>query len=493
MALTPKLEIKQSQSLLLTPQLRQAINLLQMSNLELNEIVEQELRSNPLLEREDDHLADTPDTPTPTIDDWTNTQSASSEEETLSPPETDYQNEFDDSLSDTQGYEISETPDWTDYNTTKSKRAEDDTFDFFEQKLADKKSLYTLIDEQISLNFTSPSDRLIAKILSEHLDAAGYFRGNVPTIAARLKTSETRINNILAKLKTFEPSGIFACNLSECLKIQLSDDNRLTPQLEILLNNLELLAQRKLKELARLCNCPIEDMPNLVAEIKSLNPKPAADWFGNEPAHIIPDVFIKHSAKGDYRVELNQMSLPKLLINHTYFSELKNNKSAARYLKENLKHASFLIKAMHQRATTILRVAEEIVLRQYAFFEQGIEHLKPMTLKDIAEALEINESTVSRVTSNKYMSTPRGLFELKYFFSSAAGSYIGNDDTSTTTLKHKIKLLIDNEDPKHILSDDKIVSLLGQEGIKIARRTVTKYRENLGIATSGERKRAKRV
>jgi RNA polymerase sigma-54 factor len=231
----------------------------------------------------------------------------------------------------------------------------------------------------------------------------------------------------------------------------------------------------------------------MLSTLKSLNPKPAADWFSTPASYIIPDVFVKASTNGSYRVELNNMSLPRLLINQTYYAELKQNKTAARYLKENLSHANFLIKALHQRATTILRVTEEIVLRQYQFFEQGIEHLKPLTLKDIAESLEINESTVSRVTSNKYMSTPRGLFELKYFFSQAAGSYIGNTDTSTTAIKHKIKQLIDNETPANILSDDKLVELLGQEGIKIARRTIAKYREALGIETSAQRKRLKRI
>ena len=492
MALTPRLEIKQSQSLLLTPQLRQAIGLLQMNNLELSELIEQELKNNPLLERETDRLSDIPDTETPTIDDLNKPEENPYQE---SPPadDADCQNDFDDYGSDTEGYEYSETPDWSDYNTQKSNRGNDDAFDYFEQKLAQEKSLYTLIDEQISLNFTSSADRLIAKILSEQLDAAGYFRGTIAEIAAKLKTSPERLAGILQKLKTFEPSGIFAENLSECLKIQLADDNLLTPVLETLLDNLPLLAERKFKELSKLCGCTPEQIFDSAAIIKSLNPKPAAVYSAEQNTCIIPDIFISRSRLGEYRVELNQMSLPRLLINRSYYAELKKDKSAARYLKENLSHANFLIKAMHQRATTILRVAEEIVLRQYRFFEQGIEYLKPMALKDIAEALEINESTVSRVTTNKYMSTPRGLFEMKYFFSAAAGSYIGNDDTSTTAIKHKIKQLIDNETPKQILSDDKIVEILGQEGIKIARRTVTKYREALGIPTSGQRKRAKRT
>ena len=492
MALTPKLEIKQSQSLLLTPQLRQAISLLQMSNLELNELVEQELRSNPLLEREEDNLADTADVSASSIDDL-NTETQNPYDETPIAADIDYQNEFDDYGSDSEGYDNFETADWSDYNQAKSNRDNDDSFDYFEKKLAQEKSLYSLLDEQINLHFTSNTDRLIAKLLSEQLDAAGYFRGDIAAIAAKLKTDPRQLTRILSVLKTFEPSGIFAENLAECLKIQLEDAGTITPQLEILLDNLSLLAERKFKELAKLCNCPPEHLSSLVSQIKALDPKPAAKWFGEQTSYVIPDVFIKRNKSGEYRVELNAMSLPRLLINRTYYADLKNNKSASRYLKENLNHASFLIRAMHQRATTILRVSEEIVLRQYQFFEHGIEYLKPLSLKDVAEALSVNESTVSRVTSNKYMSTPRGLFELKYFFSSAAGSYIGKDDTSTTAIKHKIKTLIDNENPAHILSDDKIVELLSQEGVKIARRTVTKYREALNIPTSGQRKRLKRL
>ena len=491
MALTPRLEIKQSQSLLLTPQLRQAIGLLTLNNLELNEIVEQELASNPLLEREENYLADTPDNAQQTIDDLEKTPENPYQETEIA-LDMDTQNNFDDFGSDTEGYNNFETTDWADYNKSKLARATDDNFDYFEERLTKEKSLYEILDEQIDLKFKEPIDKLLAKILSEQLDAAGYFRGDLITIAQKLKTSPQRLQKILDQLKEFEPSGIFAENLSECLKIQLVDTDKLTPVLKTILDNLPLLAERKIKELTKLCQCSEAEILKAAAELKTLNPKPTATFFLAENISIIPDVIVKRSKTGEYRVELNNMSLPRLLINHNYYSNLKQNKSAQRYLKENFSRASFLIKAMHQRATTILRVAEEIVLRQYQFFENGIEYLHSMTLKDLAEVLEVNESTISRVTTGKYMTTPRGMFELKYFFSNAAGSYIGNTETSTTTIKHKIKKLIDNENPSHILSDDNIVALLGQEGIKIARRTVTKYREALGIPTSGQRKRTKR-
>lgn len=491
MALTPKLEIKQSQSLQLTPQLRQAISLLQMSNLELNDVIEQELRNNPLLEREDDYLNENTETTPPSID-TLNDKPENPYQESPIAPENDEQDAFDDFGSDTEGYTSFETTEWSDYNHSKIQRTNDDSFDYFEQKLSKEKSLYDILDEQIGAKWTNPADKLIAKILNEQLDEAGYFRGDTASLAAKLKTSPERLQKILNGLKTFEPSGIFAENLSECLKIQAADAGLLSKEMACLLDNLPLLAERRFKELAKLCGCSVENIPILAARIKQFNPKPTAAWFADKPAYVIPDVFVRRTASGKYRVELNNLSLPKLLINHTYYSNFKKDKTAARYLKENLSHASFLIRAMHQRATTILRVSEEIILRQYDFFEKGIEYLKPMTLKDLAETLELNESTVSRVTTNKYMSTPNGLFELKYFFSAAAGSYIGKDDTSTTVIKHKIKTLIENETPAHILSDDNIVTLLENEGIKIARRTVAKYRESLGIKTSAERKRLKR-
>ncbi len=488
MAITPRLEIKQSQSLLMTPELRQAINLLQLNNLELAELVEQELASNPLLEKEDEHLAGQPDDFAPTIDDL-NTAPEPAEEEFK--PDIDYDTGFDDDFaSDREGYDIESDYSWSDYNKSKDRLSADADFDYCEQKVAGTKSLHQFLSEQIGIRFTSPADKLIAGLLTENLDAAGYFRGDIKEIASRLKTTPGRIENILEALKGFEPSGIFAQDLSECLAIQLKDRNRYDPAIAKLLENLPLLAAGKFKELQQICRCDSEDLASMIADIKSLDPKPAAGWEHDVTAYVIPDVFVRRLKDGDYRVELNTLSLPKVLVNHSYYSQLlKQDKSAKRYLKENLSSANFLIRAMHQRASTILRVSEEIVRTQREFFEHGIEKLKPLSLKDVAYNLEMHESTVSRVTSRKYMHTPRGLFELKFFFSAAAGSYTGNEDVSTLAIKHKIKQLISGEDAQNILSDDKIGELLAREGIKIARRTVAKYRESLNIPTSAERKR----
>lgn len=493
MAITPKLEIRQSQSLLMTPQLRQAINLLQMSNLELSELVEKELEANPLLERESDTPPTEENTPQ-TIDDY---QDLSTPEIEDFSPDIDYDNQFDDSGSDREGYDNADTDySWSDYNQGKNKNNNDEDFDYFEKKLKDDKSLYRFLAEQITLVFTDKLNRAIAFSLIEFLDEAGYFRGNLGELSGRLKIGEPQIRQVLERMKGFEPAGIFAENLQECLTVQLKDQNRFDPLIEKLLDNLPLLGERRYKELKKICQIDDDDLISMINDIKALNPKPAVGFNHDLTSYIIPDVYVRTNKAGDYLVELNNMSLPKVLINRRYYAEIKNSdnsKNTKRYLKEQLGSAGFLVKALHQRANTILRVSEEIVRCQHEFFEKGIEYLKPMALRDIAESIEMHESTVSRVTSNKYMHTPRGLFELKYFFSQAAGTLNGDENTSTLSIKHKIKKLIEEEKAENILSDDRLVELLTQSGIKIARRTVAKYREAMGIPTSAQRKREKRI
>lgn len=472
----------------MTPQLRQAINLLQLNNLELSELIEQELQNNPLLEREETRLNESPDDAPVTIEDIDDGLTAPIEQD------TEYDAQFDDYGSDCQGYEESTNLTWEDKLIAKTKT--DDDYDYFEKKLSAEQSLYAKLDEQITLTFAHKKDRMIAQVLSESLDESGYFRGNCQEIAKRLNTSPETVQNVLTQLKGFEPSGIFSQDLKECLTIQLKDLNRFDPLIAELLDNLNLLANRNYKELKKRLGISDEDLADMISDIKSLNPKPTATYHQDTAGYIIPDVYVKTNAKGDIRVELNNASLPRVLINREYYAEIKNlsqsNKQAQRYLKEQLSSASFLTKALHQRATTILRVSEEIIRQQQDFLKHGVDHLKPMLLRDIAEAIEMHESTVSRVSNNKYIHTPRGTFELKYFFSTKAGSYKAEDDTSTTTIKHKIKKLIEEELPTNILSDDKLVEEMAKIGIKIARRTVTKYREAMNIPTSAERKRSKR-
>ena len=492
MAITPKLEIKQSQSLLMTPQLRQAINLLQMSNLELSSVIEQELASNPLLEREDDFL-NQDNEKEQTIDDY----ASETEDNVDTPLDIDIDNTFDDDGSDCEGYETANDYDWQDYAKNKDKRhSPEEDYDFFEQKLSSTKSLYQHLSEQIQISLADTKEKIIAFRLMSFLDESGYFRGDTKKIAAILHTEESNVTKVLNKLKEFEPSGIFAENLAECIALQLKEKDRLDIKTQTLLQNLDLLGKREYKRLQKKLNVDEDDLKEMILDIQSTNPKPALEYEQKETDYIIPDVFVRRNKYGEYYVELNSRSLPRVLIDQRYYKEIKRqsekNKEAKKYLKTQSGSASFLIRALRQRADTILRISEEIVKTQRDFFENGIESLKPMALKDIAEAVEMHESTVSRVTANKYMHTPLGIFELKYFFSSAAGSYSGEDNQSTTAIKHKIKQMIENEDPKKILSDDKISELLAREGLKVARRTVAKYRESLKIAPSSERKREKR-
>ena len=499
MALEPKLEIKQSQSLLMTPQLRQAINLLQMSNLELNTLVENELASNPFLEREDTRLSEyEPDEKNIDAYDETPPQENQINEEEFS-PDIDYDNSFaDDYGSDREGYDVPENYGWQDYAQSKTAgHALSPDYDFFEQKLSSEKSLYDLINEQINLKFTAARDKIIAAVLMENLDDGGYFRGSAENIAARLKIPTQDIRRVLNSLKTFEPSGIFSQNLAECIAVQLEEKNRLDYLMKKLLNHLDLLGNKKYKERLKRLKINEEDLLSMIEDIKSVNPKPAADYHTTQIQYIIPDVFVRRSKKGGYTVELNNMSLPRLLINRQYIGEITRiggkDKNTQRYLKTQLGNAGFLLKSLHQRAVTILRVTEEIVKAQYDFFEKGINHLKPLTLKTIAEAVEMHESTVSRVTTNKYVHTPLGIFELKYFFTTAMANYSGEDAVSSLSIKHKIKNLIDKETPDNILSDDKIAEILARDSIKIARRTVAKYRESLNIPTSSLRKKQKKL
>ena len=491
MAITPKLELKQSQSLLMTPQLRQAISLLQLSNLELGALVEEELIANPLLQKEDSNAGNDAEIPQ-TIDDYdTKETSKISEEEFCS--DFDLSDRFDDFGSDNEGYNSLENDyDWN-INNQRKLHLDDDDFDFFEKRLAQKPSLYDFLEKQIGLTFKNRTKQLIALRLCEYLDDAGYFRGDIKQISLQLKISEVKINEILKELKKLEPSGIFAQNLAECLLLQIEDRGLQNSGLLTLLQHLPLLAERRFKELKKICNCNEEELQEYIKTIKSLNPKPTADYNCETTSNIIPDVFVKKDKYGIYHVELNNASLPRLLINQHYYSEIsKSDKATKKYLKENLSSANFLIKSLHQRAVSILKVSEEIVKYQYDFFEKGIEYIKPMALRDVAEKIEMHESTVSRISNGKYMHTPLGIFELKYFFSQAAGSYIGDEQTSVLSIKHKLKKWIEEETPDHILSDEELSELFAKEGKKVARRTIAKYREALGIGSSAQRKRAKR-
>ena len=364
-----------------------------------------------------------------------------------------------------------------------------------ENTLSSGVSLRDHLLNQIQIELSNPTDRIIAVYLTDQLDDCGRIPDELEAVAQRLGCELNRVADVLHRIQKLDPPGIFARSMEEGWAIQLREKNRLDPAMATLLDNIELLKQHDYKSLAKICNVDLDDVQDMINEIWALahNPGEIFDNFIVEPA--IPDVSMRRGAEGKWIVELNSDTLPKVLVNQAYYAEINRSvrtKEEKQYVTDKLQTANWLVKSLHQRATTILKVATEIVIQQAAFFDHGVEHLKPLVLRDIAEEIEMHESTVSRVTSNKFIDTPRGIFELKYFFTTAINTTFGGDALSSETVRHKIKILIDDEAPNAILSDDKLVSLLRADGIDIARRTVAKYRETMKIPSSVQRRREKK-
>jgi RNA polymerase sigma-54 factor len=508
MALTQRLDLRQSQSLVMTPQLQQAIKLLQLSNLELADYIDREIEQNPLLERDDgsaDGQGDTGGEPVgggenglgsddgpgePPADPLRMDSAALAASEVLpadrdGPLDTDYDNVW------TNGSLAGDGADWSG----RGGRADfsDDEFGF-EQVASSEISLRDHLVSQLNVDLTDPVDRLLGLALIEQLDEAGYVTGDLKALAGQLGVPATRLETVLARLQRFDPPGIFARNLKECLTIQLREKDRLDPAMRALVDHLELLAARNVPALLRICGVDAEDLADMIAEIKALDPKPALRFDRQVAQTVLPDILMRPQPGGGWLIELNPDTLPRVLVNRRYFARVvgeARSKSERDYINERFHSANWLVKSLHQRATTILKVASEIVRQQDAFFVHGVQHLKPLILRDIAEAIGMHESTVSRVTTNKFMATPRGVFELKYFFTAAIAGADGEAAHSAEAVRHRIKALIDSEDADTVLSDDRIVEVLRADGIDIARRTVAKYREAMRIPSSVQRRREK--
>jgi RNA polymerase sigma-54 factor len=496
MALTQRLEIRQSHALVMTPQLMQAIKLLQLSNLDLAAYVENELEKNPLLERS----SEDPDTATggetesqqkPDSSDWSDETGRA---EALDPPEgttTDPDDGGEPRRAETDSL-LPGQSEWagvgaggradTDYNLEAFVSAE-----------------VTLVDhlaEQLTLAVADPVRRMIGRHLIDLVDEAGYLTDDLAEAAEKLGAPLAEVEAVLTILQGFDPPGVCARNLTECLAIQLKERDRFDPAMQMLVNHLDLLAKRDLAALRKVCDVSEDDLNDMVAEIRHLNPKPGLAFGSTLVQPIVPDVFVRQGPDGGYIVELNSDTLPKVLLNQTYYAEVagtaKTDKEKT-YLADCLQTATWLVRALDQRAKTILKVAKEIVRQQDAFFARGVQHLRPLNLKTVADAIEMHESTVSRVTANKYMATSRGIFELKYFFTSAIAAADGGEAHSAESVRHRIKQLIDAESPQDVLSDDTIVERLRAAGIDIARRTVAKYREAMRIPSSVQRRREKQL
>jgi RNA polymerase sigma-54 factor len=512
MALAPRLELRQGQSLVMTPQLQQAIKLLQLSNIELAAFVEQELEKNPLLESapedegqggsEKDAAAERGEKPAketeadPTMREID--EAVTSEDRPVSSEDLDVS---DDNLyaDRTRGDETA-TPDaagmqdWSNVGAGASGFEGPDRD--FESTMSEEINLRDHLQEQLNVATNDPTERLIGSHLIDMVDEAGYFRGDLQDVATRLGATGELVDQVLTLCQSFEPTGVMARDLSECLAIQLREKNRFDPAMETLLKNLELLARHDMQSLIRVCQVDADDVTDMILEIRALNPKPGLSFGGEAAPPVVPDVFVREAADGGWRVDLNTDTLPRVLVNSQYYAEVSGRaKDSAdkTYLSECFANANWLVKSLDQRARTILKVATEIVKQQDAFLVHGVEHLRPLNLKTVADAISMHESTVSRVTSNKYMATPRGIFELKYFFTSSIPATGNGEAHSAEAVRHRIKGLIDAEDASDILSDDAIVERLRADGIDIARRTVAKYREALRIPSSVQRRRLKKA
>ena len=511
MALTQRLQMRQSQALVMTPQLMQAIKLLQLSNLDLAAYVEGELEKNPLLERAAEGEpgvidgAAEPIAPEPGSDrdapaqdnagadriDESLETSRGAIEERLG---TDLENEFPDDASEPRprnGADAPAAP--SDWASVGSGGREDGDYNL-EAVVSATPTLADHLAGQLSLAIADPVRRMIGQYLIDMVDEAGYLTGDFASVAEKLGAPLKEVEAVLGIVQAFDPPGVCARNLTECLAAQLKERNRFDPAMAALVGRLDLLAKRDLAGLRRICGVGDEDLAEMIAEIRNLNPKPGLAFGSTTVQPIVPDVYVRPGPDGGFIVDLNFDTLPKILVNQRYHAELSKNAKAdgaKTYLAENLQSATWLMRALDQRAKTILKVAMEIVKQQDAFFVHGVQHLRPLNLKTIADAISMHESTVSRVTANKYIATSRGIFELKYFFTSSIASSDGGDAHSAEAVRDRIKHLIEAESAHDVLSDDTIVERLRESGIDIARRTVAKYREAMRIPSSVQRRRDK--
>jgi len=482
MGLGPSLSIRQSQQLVLTPQLRQAIQLLQLSNLELDAFLAEELSKNPLLETRSDEGGD--EQP---AGDFADDDSA---DEAPEDPGADNlimgQAEDDRPLDRDWQSEALETDSFSD---VASSGGSEEGFDFDRVQYAATSLAEHLIDQ---LHGASGNVGDLARLIAETIDETGYLSVPLDQIAELTGAPQPLVEKALELVQGLDPPGVGARSLAECLALQARAADRFDPAMARLIDNLDLLSKGRIADLKRICGVDDEDLADMIRELRAYDPKPGCQFSGNASAEVAPDVFVR-PLRGGFAVELNQATLPRLLVNRRYYQELKSgpqDKGSRAWLSECLQNAGWLVKALDQRARTIVKVVSEIVKRQHGFFERGVSAMKPLTLREVAEAIGMHESTVSRVTSNKYLLCDRGLFELKYFFGSGVASAEG-EGAAAEAVKAAIKEVIEAE--TEVLSDDAIAALLKQRGFDCARRTVVKYRESMGIGSSIQRRRLRKI
>lgn len=484
-----KLELRQQQSLVMTQQLQQSIKLLQLSSLDLHEFIAEELEKNPFLQEEGGE-AGTEEFAEPSPDKAE--QKSADQLDTVELGDSDDlrpQEELLDQVQDDRW----ENSDWQDRQYTVRHHSDNDDVNILEQTVSETPTLKDHLLEHLLLSTEDMAQRLIGRHLIDLVDEAGYLPAEYRTLAEVLHCDVEEVDQVVELLQRCEPAGLCSRTLSECLAMQLREKDHYDPAMQALVEHLELLSRADYDRLEQLCGVDREDLRDMVAEIKSLNPKPGLQFSHEISQTVLPDVLVSRR-KQDWHIELNPQTLPRVLVNQPYYVQISKHskdKEDKKYLNEQLANANWLVKALDQRAKTMLKVSKEIVKQQENFFRYGIRYLKPLTLREVADAIEMHESTVSRVTSNKYMATPSGLYELKYFFTSSVQSAHGGD-ISSKTVQHLIKQMVDAENADAILSDDAIAEQLKAQGVDVARRTVAKYRDLLQIPSSTQRRRQHR-
>lgn len=483
MALGPRLDLRQSQSLVMTPQLQQAIKLLALSNLEIESFIGDALEQNPLLEagelsreQADDPRGDAGEDRT--ADDLIR-QGAGEADAPLDidPAALDRDRDTGDWSASISGGGGTEAPD-------------------IDERGGDGPTLAQYLEEQVGPAAPDAQCAFIARYLIGLLDEAGYLATPLREVAHVLGVGEEKVERALHVVQSLDPTGIGARSLSECLALQAKEADRYDPCMARLIDNLELVARGSFAQLKRLCDVDDEDFVEMLAELRGYDPKPGLRIGGGDRAPVVPDILVTPAADGGWDVALNQATLPRLIVNRGYYVQMRGgcaDRESRQWLSRKLVDANWLVKALDQRQKTILKVAAEIVKQQDGFFRRGVSELKPLTLRAVAAAIELHESTVSRVTSNKYLNCGRGTFELKYFFSSGVAAADGEGAVSAEAVKAQIRALVDAESAGDILSDDRLVELLRDKGYDLARRTVAKYREAIGIGSSVQRRRQKRL
>ena len=502
MAIGPRLDLRQSQSLVMTPQLQQAIKLLALSNLEIEAFIGDALDANPLLD-----IGEVVAAPVETVEgelrrttleaspvDQLIGEGCGGEDKPLDidPGALDIDRDTGDAGDRGEAPALPDAPFDGEARVSSGGEAPG-----IEEQGAGGETLAEHLHAQIGAVAKEARAEFIARFLIDQLDEAGYLPIALSEVCEALEVPLAQVEAALGLVQALDPTGVGARTLAECIALQAREADRYDPAMARMIDNLEMVARGEFPRLRRMCGVDEEDFADMLAELRAYDPKPGLRFGGGVAEAVVPDILVSARGDGGWNVALNQATLPRLIVNRSYYVEMKGafggkeGRDDRGWLSEKLADANWLVKALDQRQKTILKVSSEIVRQQEGFFRKGVSQLKPLTLRAVAETVGLHESTVSRVTSNKYLLCDRGTYELKYFFTSGVGSADGAGTASAEAVKAAIKQLIDAEDPKAILSDDTLVDLLKAKGFELARRTVAKYREAIGLGSSVQRRRQK--